>query len=120
MLVFAAALSLAACGGSVDPTSAETCAELEDLAVPIMQMALDSVADVPLDEIVDNDSVEISAVVEPDRWQEIDDLANEWEARSAELRCPFNFFAAVSERRDDLNVRTRSAEYFLELFLGDG
>lgn len=119
VLLVTAAMSFVACGGSVDPAGAATCAELQDQAIPLMQMLLDYAEDIPLEDLVENDPGDVLVEHDPERWQEIDEVSIEWEDRRRELGCLFQIDDAVADRRDDLRIETRSSEYLLELFLGE-
>lgn len=118
-LVAATAMVATCAGGSVNPAEAATCAELKEQVVPILQAMLDYAEDIPLEDLMSDPHYDALVSHDPDRWEEIDSLGQEWEKRRRELGCLYDVFEAVAEARDELKLRTRSAEYLLEVYLGE-
>lgn len=46
-------------------------------------------------------------------------MGQEWEKRRRELGCLYDVFEAMAEARDELKLSTCSAEYLLEVYLGE-
>jgi hypothetical protein len=101
-LVLAIALVIPACGGSgSDPSSADSCEELADVAIVMLQDALDSLAGLGIDEVPE----EMPEAFE--KLEEIDTRAEELgcsDAQGEELLC---------ERIGRLRADGAAAEFFL-------
>jgi hypothetical protein len=122
LLVLLLALGAVACGGSDDDAdedqvatveNAETCEELVDAFMPIMQGVLDAVSDMSI--------AELMADEEPDVLDDFEEQLDAVEAKSDELDCQEDELnALLEERLDQLTATGPVGELILELIREEG
>ena len=108
-LVVAIALMAAACGGGSgsDPASADSCEELADVAIVMLQDALDSIGGLGIDEV-------------PDEMPEAFVRLEEIDARAEALGCADDQGEElICERVGRLNASGEAATFFLESISSD-
>lgn len=114
-LVLMLALSAVACGSNDEdeddaPTiaNAETCADLMDAFMPVMQGVLDAVSDMSMAEMMSEE--------EPEFLAEFEDDLDEIEAKSNELDCQEDELQALLlERADQLTASGPVGELLLQM-----
>jgi hypothetical protein len=112
-LVLMLALSVVACGSDdedEEPTidNAETCADLMDAFMPVMQGVLDAVSDMSMAELMSEDEPEVLGEFEED-LDAIEAKSNELDCQDDELQ------ALLLERVDQLTASGPVAELLLEM-----
>ena len=102
-LIVVLAVTAAACGGDSgnDPSTAESCEELADVAVVMLQEALDSIAGLGIDEVPDE---------MPEAFVRLEDI----DARADELGCSDEEGERLlCERYGSLRADGEAPEFFL-------
>lgn len=107
------ALACAGCSSSSDPASAETCSELGDMGVEIMQDYVDTLEseDVTIEDLESTDSP-----VNEEKFAEVLSTADALEQRWDELSCDGEPWDAAIERADELTYTKRIGEYVVDEF----
>lgn len=113
-LVAVLALAAVACGGDdeddnapVTVANAETCEQLMDAFIPVMQDLLDAVSDMSMADLMSDEEPEFLADFE-DRMDEIGDKSDELDCQDDELQ------ELLMERADQLTASGAVGELFLE------
>lgn len=121
VLALMLALGAVACGSDEDEAedellsvaNAESCEELADAFMPIMQDVLDAVSEMSMEELTSGE--------EPEVLGEFEGRMEEVEAKSNDLSCEDDEMAALLEERvDDLTASGPVAEMVLEAIRTEG
>jgi hypothetical protein len=121
LLVLLLALGAVACGGDDDEEedqvatveNAETCADLMDAFMPIMQEVLDTVSDMSIAEMAADD--------EPEFLDDFEERLDAIEVKSDELDCQEDELNVLLEERiDQLTATGPVGELLLELMREEG
>jgi hypothetical protein len=115
ILLISLTVVLSACGANLDPESAQTCRDVEDMTMTGAQMLIDLVEEVPYEELRDAGE---AAIADNKEIQDLAETIRALEDRHWEMDCPISLSEVMYERSSDLTFTNRSGEYVVQMIAG--